>query len=797
MSTHNLDRLFKPRSIALVGASPREKSAGRALFENVVGAGFAGELSLVNPRHREMDGRPCVARLRDLKSVPDLVVTVAPDESVLALAYEAAGLGVRAFVVEARTPVDAVEPLTQALRSIARDSGMRIVGPNCTGLIAPRAHLNASLSAQAAAAGDLAVISQSAAISAALIAWAAARNVGFSGLVSPGNMADVDFADLMDYFALDTATRAILLNVEELRDVQAFMSAARAAARVKPVIVIKSGRALPHAEGNTHSANLADPDSVYDAAFRRAGLLRVADLDELFDAAEALGRIKPFAGHRLAIIANGAGIGRLTADRLAGLGGELAQFSPATQDALDKLVPRALHANPVDIEGDAPPELFRATLEVALADRAVDAVMVMHAPTALSRSVEAAEAVAAGVKAARGNALTPKPVFAVWYSASPATDRIFEAAHIPHYERGATLGFMHLVRWTQAREFLMSTPPELPDYKPDVAHARRLVADALAKGHRWLGPVETAQLLEAYAILATPARLAATAEEAGELARLFIARAGACVVKIVSRDIGHKSDVGGVVLGLRSPDAVVEAVREMFLRVKVTLPYARVEGVTVHPMIRRPHARELFAGLADDPTFGPVVVFGRGGKAVEVIEDRVLALPPLDVSLAMDMIARTRVSRIIDTYRDVPRADREAVALTLVKLAQLAADVPQIRELDLNPLLVDEDGVLALDARIGITGDDLQRAHLPNRRFAVTPYPRAWERHIVLKDGTAIFLRPVRAEDEDMYRAFFEQAPANDLRLRFFAPIKSFTHAFVARLTQIDYARTYAVVALA
>ena len=680
---------------------------------------------------------------------------------------------------------------------------MRVLGPGCLGLIAPREKLDVSLGAQPLAPGDLALISQSGAVAAALGAWATGRGVGFSGLVSAGAMADVDFAALLDYFATDEATRAILLFIEMIGDVQAFMSAARAAARAKPVVVLRSSSEARRVPAGTHAGALATPDAVFDAACLRAGLLQVGDIDSLFDAAEALGRIKPFRGGRLAIVANGAGVGQLAVRRLHAFGGDAAIFDAPTQDALRQILPDTVAPeNPLDIGGDADPARLSAVLDIVLASKAVDAAMVIHAPTALSQAQGSAQAVAGAVRAARANTFAPKPVFAVWYAPTAETDAIFEQARVPHYTRGAVAGFQHLVRWSQAREFLMSAPPSLPaDFVPDAPAARAIVDTALAGAalgeRRRLGPEAAARLLDAYAIPIAPARLAHGPEEAAELARLFIARAGACVVKVASPDIGDKLALGGIALDLRSPDAVAAAARAILERVAKARPGARIDGVTVHPMVQRPQARELLAGLADDPVFGPVVVFGRGGKAVEVFGDCAFALPPLDLSLAHDLIGRTRVARMLGAYRDVAPVDIDALALTLVKIAQLAADLPDVREIDLNPLLADAGGLIAVDARVVVARDERGRAGQGNPRFAVAPYPKAQEAHLVLRDGSSVFVRPVRPDDEDTYRAFFADIPAEDLRLRFFAPVRDFSHAFVARLTQVDYARVYAVAAFA
>ena len=795
MSTHRLKALFKPRSVALAGASARAGSLGRGVLDNLRRAGFAGPIHLINPRHALIDDTPCFASVAHLPQTPDLLVVAAPREAVAALVEQAAARGVQAAVVITADPSHGEGSLASQLREIAAHTGIRVVGPNCLGVLSPVGGLDASFSAYPARKGDLAVISQSGAVAAALTAFAAGRGIGFSGLVSIGDMADVDFAALLDWFALDGATRAILLYVESIRDAKGFMSAARAASRVKPVIVIKAGRNPRAAKAAaTHTGAMAGSDAVYDAAFRRAGLLRVRDINELFEAAEALGRVAPFPGDRLAILTNGGGIGVLAVDDLIDLGGKLAELSPATLATLDAILPATWsRANPVDIVGDADAERFSAALAPLLADSMNDAVMVLHCPTALSDGVAVAQAVADTARAA--TALRRKPLFAVWLGASPDSDRIFEEARIPHYQTGAMAGFMHLVTWGRNREALMATPPNLPEgFSPDVERARQIIAGVLARGDVWLDPIEATGLFEAYAIPIAQAILATTPQEAAQVAGPLLAAHGRCVVKIHSRDIQHKSDVGGVVLDLASPQAVQEAAAAMLARVARLAPQARIAGVTVHPMIRRPEGRELIAGLAEDPTFGPVVLFGRGGKAVEVINDRALALPPLDLGLALDLISRTRVSHLLREYRDVPAADLDEVALTLVKLAQMSADLPEIRELDINPLLADGEGVVAMDARVRVAPVEGRRGPV-NPRFAVAPYPKQWERWLTGADGRRVFVRPVRPEDEAMYRTFFAQVSPEDLRLRFFAPVKDISHAFIARLTQIDYARALALCA--
>jgi len=801
MWTYRLDRLFAPRSVELIGASPRPGSLGRIALRNLIDAGFKGSIRLVNPNHPEIEGIAAVKDIAALPEAPDLVVITTPPDTVPGLVAEAGAKGAAAAVIITAGLGHGPGSLADAAAQAARAHGLRLVGPNCIGVFVPGRQLNASFAARTPRAGDLAFVSQSGALVAAMLEWASRRAVGFSAIASVGDMVDVDFGDLLDYFALDGATRAILLYVESVKDARKFMSAARAAARSKPVVVVKAGR---HAQGAraaaTHTGALAGSDAVYDAAFRRAGLLRVYDLQELFDAAETLGMLKPFMGKRLALLTNGGGIGVLAVDRLIDLGGTLAALAPETVQRLDlALPPTWSRANPIDIVGDADAARYGAALEALLADSENDAVLVMNVPTAMASPTDAAMKVAEVVKKERTARHPPKPVFAVWVGESEAAARAFESARIPHYptEADAARGFMHLVRYREALEALMETPPSLPqDFAPDIDAARRAVTQALSDGRSWLDPVEAAQLFQAYAIPIAPVVPAPDPDAAAQVAKAFLAGGGAVVVKIFSHDIVHKSDVDGVRLDLRSEPAVRDATGEMLARVRRLKPEARIAGVTVHPMIDRPQARELIAGLADDPTFGPVIVFGHGGTAVEVIDDKSLALPPLDLRLARELIQRTRVSRLLKAYRNVPAANEADIALVLVKLAQLAADLPEVREIDINPLLADAQGVLALDARVAIAPVEAKFKGPGHPRFAVRPYPKEWERRLAVSKRKSVFARPVRPEDEAMFHEFFKKVTSADLRLRYFAPVKHIGHAFIARLTQLDYARSMAFVAI-
>ena len=802
MSTYRLDSIFRPRAVAVVGSQSRPRSVGRAVVENLLASGFSGPIGLVNKHPSPMDGVATVRHLHELPWTPDLVVIATPAATVPQLAAEAAEKGATAVVVLTAAMGSGPGSPAAQLEALTREKGLRVLGPNCLGVIAPHARLNASLASRFPKAGDLALISQSGAISGGLVEWSMSQPVGFSAVVSLGDALDVDFADLLDYFATDSRTRAILLYVEAIRDARKFMSAARAAARTKPVVVVKSGHGgSPQVTpaGSTHTQNLARPNAVYGAAFRRAGLLRVRSLHELFAAARTLGQVRPFQGRRLAILTNGGGVGALSVDHLYEQGGTLATLSETTRDALDRILPVGWsRTNPVDLLTDIDADRYAATIDALLADPGNDALLAVNVPTVLSSSSEAAHAVTRVLSQRPGHG-TRKPVFTVWLGNDPQAEAVLDAAQVPRYpnESDAVAGFMHLVRHREVQAALMETPPSLPeDFSPDVALARTLVDSALDAGQTWLDPLATTQLLAAYGIPMAPLWRADDADDAARIAAPLLAEGATVAVKILSPDIPHKSDVDGVRLNLANANAVREAAAGILQRARERRPEARIEGVLVQPTVLRPKARELIAGIADDPVFGPVIAFGRGGTAVEVINDQAVALPPLDLRLAHELIARTRVSRVLKAYRDVPAADERAVALVLVKLAQLAADIPEIQQLDINPLLADREGVVAVDARIAVARGRALHKGRGHPRFAIFPYPKEWERTIELADGQPALVRPVRPEDDAMFREFFTHVTDEDLRLRFFQSVRHFSHEFIARLTQLDYARSIALVAI-
>jgi acetyltransferase len=714
------------------------------------------------------------------------------------LVRELAERGTRAAVIITAGFGDLGEPghiLQQAALDAAKPHLLRIVGPNCVGIMLPGIRLDATFSHLAAPAGDIAFVSQSGAMITAMLDWAVPRGLGFSHVVSLGDMADVDFGDMLDYLAADPQTRAILLYVEGITHGRKFMSAARAASRLKPVIVLKAGRSTAGARAATsHTGVLAGADAVYDAAFRRAGMLRVATMAELFDAAETLALTREQVGERLAILTNGGGAGVLATDALIAAAGQLAGLSEETIAELNRVLPATWsHGNPVDIIGDAPGKRYSAALAALIRDPDVDAILVLNCPTALAESKEAAAAVIDAIAAAEPAAPRRRNVITAWlgeHSARAARQR-FAEARIATYETpdSAVAGFMHRVWYRRNQDLLMETPPAQPDaFRPDLAATRRVIATALAAGKSWLDPAEAGATLRAYGIPIVADQVARDPDDAAAVA---VSIGFPVALKIRSPDLTHKTDVGGVVLGLVDADRVRREARAMLGRIRAARPEARLDGFMLQPIISRPGALELLVGLIDDPVFGPLVAFGQGGAAVEVVRDSSLEFPPLNSLLARRLMARTRVWQLLQSYRGKPPADIDAIVEVLSRVCQLATDHPEIRELDINPLLADAAGVIALDARLR-----LAPAQFPGAaRLSIAPYPQDLESIEQLRDGTALRVTPLRPEDEPLLHDLAAHMSAEDLRLRFFTPVRGLTHAVAARLSQLDYDRELALLA--
>jgi acetyltransferase len=788
MSVRNLRQLFAPRSVAVVGASIRPDSVGATLLRNLRGCagtgGFAGPLYPVNPKYADIDGLPVWRDVADLPQAPDLALICTPGATVPGIVRRLGALGTRAAVV--MSAMDRQQ--RQAMLDAAHPYVMRILGPASAGLLAPGARLNASVAAGGAAAGRIAFVSASGAMMTGVLDWARMRGIGFSSFVALGDAADVDVGDLLDWLASDPATGAILLHLDSLRYARKFMSAARAAARSKPTVILKAGRSLegPSA-GACLSGVLARPDDVYDAAFRRAGMLRVATTEGLFAAVETLARAKPLYGERLAILGNGAGPLGLAADALAAGGAQAAELADDTLWRLSDLVPDYRPGLPLNLRGDAPPARYGDVLDVLLHDPGADAVLVVHAPNAVVDPSAVAHAVAPLAKASSRN------VLACWLGGqSVAAPRaITSDAGVPSFRtpEDAVGAFLQIAHYRRNQALLMEVPATVGDGEPDRDRARALVQAALARGRHMLPDPDTKAILACYGIPVVPTRAAATPEDAVRAAREI---GFPVAVKILSPDVGLKTDVGGVTLDLDSPEGVRAAAERMARRLAELQPDARLEGYIVQAMVRRPEAHELIAGAALDPVFGPVVLFGQGGLAVEAAADHAIGLPPLNTVLAHDLIRRTRVARLLAGYRNHPAANLDAVAAVLVQVSRLIADVPEIVELDVNPLLADANGAVVLDARMRLALADRSGSTLD--RLAIRPYPAELE-ETVQWQGAPLLLRPIRPEDGPAHVALFNALTPDDVRYRMFVRVRELGPAQLARFTQIDYDREMAFIA--
>ena len=796
MSIRNLDKMFRPRSIAVIGASARPKSVGAALMTNLMNGGFDGPIMPVNPKATALHGIMTYKDVASLPLMPDLAVIATPPDTIPGLVDELGRRGTRAAVILtagfAEGEAAAGKARSAQMLAAARPYLMRIVGPNCLGIAVPGVGLNATFAPAALLPGNIAFLTQSGAMATTVLDWALPRGIGFSAIVSMGDMSDVDFGDLLDYFALDEATHAILIYAEGITQARKFMSAARRTARIKPIIVVKSGRAEEGARAaSSHTGALAGADVVYDAAFRRAGMLRVNEVEELFDAAATLARMSPQRGNRLAIVTNGGGAGVLATDRLIEEGGKLATLSPDVIAKLNAVLPPTWsHANPIDLIGDADAGRYANSVSILIDDPGNDALLVAYCPTAIGSSAEAAKGLI-GVLS-KSNA-AKKNVFACWMGAATVAEGRAQLidAQLPDFEtpERAVRAFMYLVRYRQNQDLLLETPTAgQPSQEIDLERARGLIRQALDDRREWLDPAEVAAFLACYNIPFARTQAVPDAKSAADAARQMNAPVA---LKIRSRDVVHKSDVGGVALNLASPAEVAAAAARMNEKILQALPKARLEGFIVQEMIHRPSAYELIAGVSTDPTFGPVILFGQGGTAVEIVRDKSLELPPLNRPLARAQIERTRIAALLKGYRDRPAADIDGVVGVLVQLSQIVADHGEVTEIDINPLLCDARGVIAVDCRIRVRASDVSA----QSRLAIRPYPERLETEIRTPEGQVYKVRPIKPEDEPALRRFAEEVDTQDLWHGFFAPLRDRTHETAARLSQIDYDREMTLVA--
>jgi acetyltransferase len=794
MSQHYLNVLFAPKSVAVFGASDRIDSVGGVVFENLRTSGFSGPVIPINPKHDKVQGVVAYPSLDLVGQAVDLAVICTPASTVPGIIESCGELGVKgAIILTAGFSEGGAEgkALEKRLQETAARYELRFIGPNCLGAMRPCIGFNATFNRGMAKPGHLALVSQSGALCTAILDWAQISDVGFSSVISMGASADVDFGEILDFLVNDPQTESILLYIEGIRNARSFMSALRAAARVKPVIVVKVGR---HAAGmkaaQSHTGALVGGDDVFDAALKRAGVVRVQSVTQLFAVAKAMSSRYRKCGNRLAIVTNAGGPGVIATDRAADLGLALAEFSADTLAGLDAVLPPTWsHGNPVDIIGDATAERYEAAISTCMKDPGVDGVLVVLTPQAMTNPTEVAQKVIALANS------HSKPLLACWMGEAQVAQarRMFSDAKIPHYSAPelAVETFSFIADFYHNQKMLLQTPEPLSHHAdPDVEGARMLIEGVLSEHRTVLSEMESKALLSAFRIPVAQTMVAHSPNEALLIAQQI---GFPVVMKIHSPDITHKSDVGGVRLNIATAHSLRTTYHEIIEQVKSKRPEARIEGISIQPMIGKRNGRELMIGIVADPVFGPVITFGAGGTAVEVLADRAVALPPLNQHLVENLIAGTRVSRMLRAFRNMPPANMEALETLLLRVSEMVCELPWIREMDINPLIVDESGALAADARVIV---ELHPASSDRySHMAIYPYPTHLVSGWQLADGTDITLRPIRSEDADMLQAFVRAMSDESRYFRFMDTLRELNPTMLSRFTQIDYDREMALVA--
>ncbi|HEY7423001.1 MAG TPA: bifunctional acetate--CoA ligase family protein/GNAT family N-acetyltransferase [Gemmataceae bacterium] len=788
-----LDSLFRPQSVAVFGASATPGSVGNILTRNLLENPFGGVVFPINPKRRVVQGVHCYPNLAAVPEQVELAVIATPAATVPNLVRDCVEQGVQAaLIISAGFAELGVEgrKLEEEIRGIARGK-MRIVGPNCLGIIHPPSNLNASFAASMAAPGQVALLSQSGAICTAILDWARQAHVGFSSFVSVGSMLDVDFADLIDRFADDPATRSIVLYMESIGDARKFLSAARSASRTKPIIVVKAGRHEAGARAAaSHTGALAGADAVFDAAFRRAGVLRVETIPDLFHMSEILAMQPPPRGPGLAILTNAGGPGVMATDALMLAGGQLAPLSPETLARLNAVLPPFWsHANPIDLLGDATPEHYRLAVEACGQDANVQGLLILLTPQAMTNPTETARQLQPFAH------LPHKPVLACWMGGAAVREGIelLNTAGIPTFDapESAIRAFLHMVQYRRNQELLYETPEALPEnVAPDSGRVQQIFGHVRASCRTLLTEVEAKEVLAAYGVPVVPAFACRTAEEAVAAAKKI---GYPVVLKLLSSTLTHKSDVGGVQLNLTDEHAVRATYAAIENNVNRLGKRDAFEGVSVQAMIRE-RGYELIIGSSVDRQFGPVILFGCGGVLVEVFKDRALGLPPLNRTLARRLMERTKIYQALQGVRGQKPVNLEALETLLARFSLLLVDFPEIQEIDLNPVLATPEHVLALDARLLLCPAGQPPEQRP--RLAIHPYPNQYIAPFRMRDGREVLVRPIRPEDEPLIVALHAGHSEHTIRMRFFSMVKTLSRDSLIRLCHLDYDREMALAAV-
>ncbi|KAA1046447.1 protein lysine acetyltransferase [Pseudocitrobacter sp. 73] len=784
MSQRGLEALLRPKSIAVIGASMKPQRAGFLMMRNLLAGGFNGPVMPVTPTWKAVLGVLAWPTIASLPFSPDLAVLCTHAKRNLELLEALGEKGCKTCIILSSPPDQFAE-----LSACAARYQMRILGPNSLGLLAPWQGLNASFSPVPIRKGKLAFISQSAAVSNTILDWAQQREMGFSYFIALGDSLDIDVDDLLDFLARDSKTSAILLYLEHLSDARRFVSAARSASRNKPILVIKSGRS-PAAQRLLHANAGLDP--AWDAAIQRAGLLRVRDTHELFSAVETLSHMRPLRGERLMIISNGAAPAALALDQLWARNGKLATLSDETRARLTERLPDSVQAgNPLDLRDDASIESYIAAVNTLLDSPDLDALLVIHSPSATATGTESAVALIDAIKHhPRGHYISVLTNWCGEYSSIEAR-RLFSDAGIPTYRtpEGTITAFMHMVEYRRNQKQLRETPALPQNLTANTAQVHELLAQAIDSGIRALDTHEVRPVLQAYGMHTLPTWIAADSAEAVHIAEQI---GYPVALKLRSPDIPHKSEVQGVMLYLRTPAEVQQAADAILDRVKMTWPQARIDGLLVQSMANRAGAQELRVVVEHDPVFGPLIMLGEGGVEWRPEEQAVVALPPLNMTLARYLVIQAIKSKKIRGRSALRPLDIPGLSRLLVQVSNLIVDCPEIQRLDIHPLLATGNEFTALDVTLDIAPYEGES----ESRLAVRPYPQQLEEWITMKNGGRCLFRPILPEDEPLLQQFIARVTKEDLYYRYFSEINEFTHDDLANMTQIDYDREMAFVAV-
>ncbi len=796
MSQHHLKPLFAPKSVAVFGASERQDSVGQIVFQNMLQGGFQGGLYPINPKHKKIQGVKAYASLAQIEETVELAVIATPAATVPDIIEQCGKHQVKAAVIITAgfgETGEAGKALERRVLETAQHYGVRLIGPNCLGVMRPEIGLNATFNKGSANVGNLAFVSQSGALCTAILDWAQTNDVGFSSVVSLGSSLDIDFGEILDYLISDTRTQSILLYIEGIRDARSFMSGIRAAARIKPVILVKVGRhAVASRAAMSHTASLVGSDDAFDAAVRRAGVVRVQTITQLFSAAKALSCGFHPTGNRLAIVTNGGGPGVMATDCAADLGLVMADLSAETLEKLNQALPSTWsHGNPVDIIGDAQADRYRHAVQACLEDPGVDGVLTILTPQAMTKPLEAATAVIDLSDRYR------KPFLACWMGGAQvdSSRAAFNRARKPSFRtpEPAVEVFSYLSAYYQNQKLLMQMPGPLSHHlEPDVEGARMIIEGALQERRKILSEMESKALLSAFHIPVAKTLVAHSPNEALLIAQQL---GFPVAMKVNSPDITHKTDAGGVMLNLANAQAVRAAYHEIIENLRRNRPEARIDGISIEPMIVKPNGRELMVGVTSDPIFGPLITFGAGGTTVEVMGDRSVTLPPLNGFLVKDLIQRTHVAKMLGAYRHMPPADIKAQESVQLRVSEMVCELPMLMEMDINPLIVDESGALAADARVVV---ELRQPSADRyAHMAIYPYPTHLVTNWQLADGTDLVIRPIRPEDAEIEQEFVRNLSEEARYFRFMNSVQELSEAMLVRFTQIDYSREMALVAVA